>query len=297
MNGRVITRRDLLRGAVSATLALVMGFPLKGEGGGKAVKKTKVVLMRDPDVIDRKSKINRKVIEGMLDKAVTTLLNKEDPVEGWRLLVKPQDIVGIKSNVWGPLPTPQEIEEVIKKRIMGAGISEKDIGIDDRGVLRNRIFQNSTALINVRPLRTHHWSGVGGCIKNYIMFTPWPFLYHPDSCAELGKIWRLPIVKDKTRLNVMVLLTPLFHGIGPHHFDPTYTWPYKGILVGRDPVAVDAVGLKILELKRLAYFGENIPLKPHAKHIAIADIKHKIGTSDLNEIEIVKLGWMEGVLI
>ncbi|MEW6674688.1 MAG: DUF362 domain-containing protein [Nitrospirota bacterium] len=131
-----------------------------------------------------------------------------------------------------------------------------------------------------------------GCIKNYIMFTPWPPLYHPDSCADLGAIWRLPVVRDKTRLNVLILLTPLFHGIGPHHFDPTYTWPYKGILIGTDPVALDAVGLKILELKRLAYFGENIPLKPPAKHIAIADIVHKIGTRDLKEIELVKLGWM-----
>jgi hypothetical protein len=296
MREKVLTRRDFLRGSVAATLTMTMGLPFKMENA-EAKKKTRVVLIRDADVIDRKGRINQKIIGQMLDKAITTLLGREEPVEAWRLMIRPKDIVGIKSNVWGPLPTPKEVENALKRRIMDAGVPEEKIAIDDRGVLKNRIFLNSTALINVRPLRTHHWAGVGGCIKNYIMFTPWPPLYHPDSCADLGAVWKLPIVKDKTRLNILILLTPLFHGIGPHHFDPTYTWPYKGILVGTDPVALDVVGLRILELKRLAYFGENIPFRPSAKHIAIADTVHRIGTSNLYGIELVKLGWKEGILI
>jgi hypothetical protein len=297
MKNKIITRRDFLRGSVATTLAVTMGLSLEIKAEAEVKKKTKVVLIRDADIIDRKGHINPKVIQRMLDKAVTALVGKEDPVKAWKYLVKPHDIVGIKSNVWGPLPTPTEVESTLKRRSIDAGVPEGNIGIDDRGVLKNRIFLNSTALINVRPFRTHHWSGVGGCIKNYIMFASWPPLYHPDSCSDLGAVWKLPIVKDKTRLNVLVMLNPLFHGIGVHHFDSTYTWSYKGILVGTDPVALDAVGLKIFELKRRAYFGEDIPLKPSAKHIAIADIKHKLGTSDLKEIELLKLGWMEEVLI
>ncbi len=295
MKRKIITRRDFLRGSVAGVLAVAMGFPFELKASSE--KKTRVVLIRDPDVIDKKGRLNRKVVEQMLDKAITALFDKKDPLAAWRLLIKPSDIVGIKSNVWGPLPTPREVEDVLKERIMDAGVPEGNIGIDDRGVLKNPIFLKSTALVNVRPLRTHHWSGIGGCIKNYIMFTPWPPLYHPDSCADLGAIWRLPIVKEKTRLNILLLLTPLFHGIGPHHFDPTYTWQYKGILVGTNPVSVDAVGLRILELKRLSYFGKEIPLKPPAKHIAVADVKYNLGTSNLREIELVKLGWMEEVLI
>jgi len=296
MKRETLTRRDFLKGTVAVTLAGAMGFTVKVDELS-AEEKTKVVLIRDPDVIDRKGRLNVRVIQQMLDRGITKLLDVEDPVSAWRLLVKPQDTVGIKSNVWGPLPTPWEVEDALKRRIMDVGVPEENIGIDDRGVLKNRIFLKSTALINVRPLRTHHWSGVGGCIKNYIMFTLWPPFYHPDSCADLGAIWKLPMVKDKTKLNILLMLTPLFHGIGPHHFDPTYTWQYKGILVGTDPVSVDAVGLKIFELKRLEYFGKEVPLRPPAKHIAIADVKYKLGTSNLREIEIVKLGWMEGVLI
>lgn len=297
MKRRLITRRDFLRGGVATALAVTMGLPPELKAQDDVKKKTRVVLIRDADAIDRKGRLNVRVIQQMLDKAITALLGKEDPVEAWRLLIRPSDIVGIKSNVWGPLPTPGEVEDALKRRIMDAGVPEVNIGIDDRGVLKNRIFLSSTALVNVRPLRTHHWAGVGGCIKNYIMFTLWPPFYHPDSCAELGAVWRLPLVKEKTRLNILLLLTPLFHGIGPHHFDPTYTWQYKGILIGTDPVSVDAVGLRILELKRLSYFGKEMPLKPPAKHIYIADIKYKLGTSNLREIELLKLGWEEGILI
>lgn len=295
MRRKIITRRDFFKAGVALTVTMGFPFELKAER-----KKTRAVLIRDPDVIDRRGRLNARIIQQMLDKAITALFDKEDPmIESgvWRLLFKPSDTVGIKSNVWGPLPTPREVEDVLKSRIMDAGVPEGNIGIDDRGVLKNRIFLTSTALVNVRPLRTHHWAGVGGCIKNYIMFTPWPPFYHPDSCADLGAIWKLPIVKDKTRLNILLLLTPLFHGIGPHHFDTTYTWQYKGILIGTDPVSVDAVGLRILELKRLSYFGKEIPLKPPAKHIFVADVKYKLGTSNLREIELLKLGWMEDALI
>ena len=260
-------------------------------------RKTKVVLIRDPDVLDAKGRINAEVIQQMLDKAVSALFDKKDPVEAWKLLVKPEDIVGIKSNVWRPLPTPEELEQAIKKRVMDAGVPEKNIDITDRGVLESKIFRKATALINARPLRTHAWSGVGGCIKNYIMFVPKPSKYHGNSCEDLGAIWNLPMVKGKTRLNVLVMLQPLFYGAGAHHFDSTYTWQYKGLLVGTDPVALDAVGVRIFQAKRLAYFGKERPLKPPVHHIVFADTKHKVGTSDLRKIELVKLGWKEGALI
>jgi len=294
---KTITRRDFIRKATYATLAVAMGLSPPEEKKLELAKKTKVVLVRDPEAVDKKGRINPKVIQQMLDRSVTSLFDKKDPVESWKLLVKPEDVVGVKSNVWGPLPTPKEVEQVIKKRVMEVGVPEKKIGIDDRGVLRNKIFLNSTALINVRPFRTHHWSGVGGCIKNYIMFVPRPNKYHDNSCVDLAALWRLPMVKDKTRLNILVLLTPLFYGIGPHHFDSTYVWNYKGILVGTDPVALDAVGLRLFQAKRLTYFGEERPIKPPPHHIVFADTRHKLGTSDFKKIELVKLGWKEGILL
>ncbi len=298
MKKHVLTRRDFLKTTSSAALAgaLFLGAPTEVLAR-RVKKKTRVVLIRDADVLDELGNINPDVIQHMLDTAVTALLDEKDPAKAWKRIVKPEDIVGIKTNDWGYLPTPDALERAIQKRVIEIGVSEKNIGVRDQGLLADEIFQKATALINVRPLRTHHWAGVGSLLKNYIMFAPTPSEYHDDSCADLAKLWRLPLVEGKTRLNILVLMTPLFHGVGPHHFNPEYTWPYKGLLVGFDPVALDSTGVRILIAKRKEYFQEDRPLNPPPKHVFLADTRHQLGTADPGKIELIKIGWEEGLLI
>ncbi|MCS7264273.1 MAG: DUF362 domain-containing protein [Armatimonadetes bacterium] len=288
----VITRRDLLKAALGGIATLSSVEVAESQ---QKEKRSKVVLIRHPDVLDKSGRINTKVLQEMLDNAVTTLVGVKDPVEAWKRLVKPTDLVGIKTNVWAFLPTPREVEEAIQQRLIDAGVKPDNIRINDRQA--HTVLAPCTALINVRPVRTHWWSGIGGCIKNYIMFITNPADYHNDACSPLASIWHLPIVKGKTRLNILLALTPLFHGRGPHHYDPRYVWQYKGIFVGFDPVAVDAMGLKLIQAKRLQFFSKEIALETSPKHILVADKKYKLGTSDPNQIEFVKLGWTEGALI
>jgi len=293
--GRAITRRDFLRGTVYTAFGASAGLRLPEEA--RAEEKVKVVLVRNENVLDREGRINQEVLEQMLDQGVSSLLNGANPAQAWKRLVNPNDVVGIKSNEWLSLPTPRELETAIQKRILEAGVSKENVSIDDRGVLNNRVFLSSTALINVRPLRTHYWSGIGGCIKNYIMFVPIPWLYHTDACSPLAKIWSKPLVKGKTRLNVLSLIRTQFYGRGPHFFDRRFASNYKGLLMGKDPVALDAVGARLLQLQRVTYFGEDRPLDVTPKHIFVADEVYKLGVSDLRRIDIIKLGWMEGALI
>ncbi len=303
MGRKPITRRDFLKAAAGLPVAgAILPALTKAASSGQPVpgtelKKAKVVLIRDKDVLDDSGHIRYEVIERMMDQAVCTLTGASSPVEAWRQLIKAEDTVGIKSNVWSYLPTPKELEEYLKRRVMDCGIPEDRIGISDRGVLKHPIFQKATALINARPGRTHHWSGMGTCIKNYIMFVPRPAEWHSDSCADLAKIWFLPEVKGKTRLNILVMLTPLFHGIGPHHFSKQYTWPYCGLVVSQDPVAADATGLRILQAKRKEYFGEERPLQPTPHHIFLAETRHGLGMASPEKIELIKLGWQEGILV
>ncbi|MFW6227758.1 MAG: DUF362 domain-containing protein, partial [Bacteroidota bacterium] len=193
--------------------------------------------------------------------------------------------------------TPHELEDALKERALETGIQEKKISTSDRGILRDDNFKNATALINVRPLRTHHWSGVGTLIKNYIMFVERPSAYHGDSCADLAKIWKDQGLDKKTRLNILVMLTPLFHGVGPHHYNRNYIWTYGGLLVGFDPVAVDATGVRILQEKRKEFFGEERPINPPPKHIYLAETRHHLGVANPENIELVRKGWEEGILI
>lgn len=297
MKKKVITRREFLKNSSSLAVGSALYLNLPHEILSQGREKSRVVLVRHPDLLDENSRLRETIVQKMLDDAVCTLVNRRNPGEAWKDIIKPEDIVGIKSNTWGYLPTPPELENALKKRILQAGVPEKNMSVRDRGVLSDSIFMNASALINVRPMRTHHWSGVGTLLKNYIMFVNNPPDYHNDSCADLAAIWKLPLVKDKTRLNILVLFTPLFHSVGPHNFNAEYTWRYNGLMVGFDPVAVDACGVRVIIAKRKAYFGEDRPLNPPPKHIFLADTRHHLGTADPAAIELIKLGWQEGILI
>jgi hypothetical protein len=62
-------------------------------------------------------------------------------------------------------------------------------------------------------------------------------------------------------------------------------------------VAVDTVGAHLLQKKRIAFFGEDRELDVSPVHIVAADKTYHLGVSDLNRIQLVKLGWMEEALI
>jgi len=280
-----------MRGTAFAALGAALPLRVQAE------TTTRVVLVRDKDVFDEKGRIAGDVVQRMLDNAMTALTKKANPVEAFAALIRPEDIVGVKSNEWSYMPTPRELEAAIERRLLDVGVKKEHISIDDRGVLLNPVFKKSTAIINVRPVRTHYWAGIGGCIKNLIMFDSRPSKYHPDSCADLGLLCNLPPVKGKLRLHILSALEPLFHGRGPHHYDQRYLWRYNGVIVGTDPVAVDTVGLELIRKKRREHFGKELAFPTIPKHLALADTRHHVGISDLNRIELVRMGWEEGRLI
>jgi len=291
----VVTRRDFLRGTAGLVMAMGLGSPILEAAGAEA--RTRVILIRHPEVLGPDDRVNGTILQQMLDEAVRILAGEKNHGAAWQKFFKKSDVVGVKTNVWASLPTPKEMEEAIRRRLLEVGIPEGNLAVDDRNVRSNPVFQKSTALVNVRPVRTHHWAGVGTCLKNYIMFIRFPWTYHGEACSDLGKIWTLPGVKGKTRLNILVALTPQFYGRGPHSIDRRYLWPYRGLIVGTDPVSVDSVGAELLRRKRVSFFGEDKELDVQPIHIAVADKKYHLGTSDLNRIETIKLGWQENILL
>lgn len=293
----IITRRDFIRSGSLTVMGGLLGLPLMGRASGQTTAKSRVVLIRRQKATEGYGSLNPEVVRQMFDEAVTVAMGANDPATAWLKLVKPTDIVGIKSNVWSRLPTPPVLEEAITERLVEAGVDARNISVDDRGLDYNPVFKQSTALINIRPMRTHHWSGLGTLLKNYIMFVPSPWQYHGNACERLGAVWHKPHVKGKTRLNVLVMLTPLFHGVGPHHFSRSYTWPYGGLIVSTDPVAADATGARIIQARRNEHFGKAQPISPRPLHIEAADTKFGLGNSHPDRIELIKLGWDRDILI
>ncbi len=290
----VLDRRGFLQVGSGAAAASLLGLgPAHAAPQGRA----RVVLVRRSEVLSADGRVNGPVLHGMLNEAVAALLGEKEPAAAWRRLVKPTDVVGVKSNRWERLATPPELESAIREEIVKAGVAAENVAVDDRGVRSNPVFQRMTALVNVRPMRTHDWSGLGTCLKNVIMFADNPPDYHADACASLGALWQLPAIQGKVRLNVLVMLTPQFHGVGPHSFAREYTWPYGGLIVGTQPVPVEATGARIIEAKRREHFGGQRPLSPSPHHIQIAGARDGLGPSEPDQIELLRLGASQGSLI
>ena len=294
MTKRKISRRDFVAVGAGAAAAGLVGAG--STSVAEATPKSRVVMIRRKDVLGPTGQADPEILHEMLNEAVAALF-EEDSAAAWRHLISPSDVVGIKSNIWRYLPTPPALEEAIRGEVLRAGVKPENVAVDDRGVRSNPVFKRATAIINTRPLRTHDWSGLGTSIKNLIMFVPRPQDYHGDACAPLGAIWHLPQLEGKVRLNVLVMLTPQFHSTGPHSFSRTHVWPFGGLIVGVDPVAVDATGARIIEAKRKLFFGDDRPISPSPHHIEIAGERYGLGVSDRAQIELVRLGSKDDALI
>ena len=294
MTERKISRRDFVAAGAGVAAAGLVGAG--SVGAVEAIPKGRVVLIRRREVLGPTGQPDPEILHEMLNEAVAALF-EEPSVAAWRRVVSPSDVVGIKSNVWRYLPTPPALEDAIRREVLRAGVKPEDVAVDDRGVRTNPVFKRATAIINTRPLRTHDWSGLGTSIKNLIMFVPRPQDYHGDACAPLGAIWHLPQLEGKVRLNVLVMLTPQFHSTGPHSFSRKHVWPYGGLIVGIDPVAVDATGARIIEAKRKLFFGDDRPISPPPHHIEVAGERYGLGVSDPERIDLIRLGSMEDALI
>jgi hypothetical protein len=293
MTRSTLDRRGFLSVGGGAAAATLLGTGRASASDARA----RVVLVRRREVLGADGRVNGPVLHGMLNEAVAALLGEKDAGAAWRRLVKPADVVGVKTNVWDRLRTPPELEQAIREEIVRAGVRPENVAVDDRGVRSNPVFQRMTALVNVRPMRTHAWSGLGTCLKNVIMFVDNPPDYHGDSCATLGAIWQLPQLAGKARLNVLVMLTPQFHSVGPHSFAKDLVWPYYGLVVGVQPAPVDATGARIIQAKRRQHFGADRPISPSPHHIEIAGSRYGLGPTDPAQIDLVRLGLAEDALV
>lgn len=289
---KLLTRRDFIRGTVGATLAVsVLGMP-RVKGAVKAAQPSMVTVVRDKNVMDEALKIDTEILQGMLDQTVLKLTGKTNTREAWAELIKPDDIVGL-------VPTPHlnpthdELVDVVKKSLM------KEVGIPEENIIQaqggKRRPEKCTALICMPALKGHWLTGIGTVIKNYIMYSGRPSNYHHEESAKLGEIWLIPEAKGKTRLVLVDALRPLCDK-GPQP-DPRFMWPYKGLIAGTDPVAVETVCLKILTEKRRALRGEPWPISPPPICVEAADSVYGLGTSKLEEIKIAHFGWEKDVLL
>lgn len=286
---KIITRRDFVKAgaATAAGISLLKSGDLLAQNEQKST----VHIIRDEKVLAADLKVDTARLRKMVDASVMAVTGKVTATQAWQQIATPKDIVGL-------VPTPhlnpthKELIEVVETALIEAGVPEKNIRNAQGGPGG---AEACTVLIALPALKAHWLTGVGTVLKNYIMFSGAPDRYHHKESAKLGEIWKLPIVKGKTKLILIDALRPLCDK-GPQP-DPRYMWPYQGLIAGVDPVALDAVSVKIILAKREELRGEPWPLSPPPLCVEAADKKFGLGTSDLNRIVIDLQGWKEGALV
>jgi uncharacterized protein (DUF362 family) len=145
-------------------------------------------------------------------------------------------------------------------------------------------------VINLPVLKDHGIAGVTLALKNMFGAIHNPNKYHPNAGNPyVADVNMLPAIRQKVRLSICDATTAQYEG-GPTYM-PQWTWPYGGLLVARDPVALDTVGWRIIEQKR-AERGMK-PLKEMQREPAYiataADAQHRLGVNDPNRIERVEV--------
>ncbi|MFC2165860.1 DUF362 domain-containing protein [Acidobacteriota bacterium] len=289
--GKAWTRRDFLRGTLGATLGVSLMGTKFVTPGTKPAGSSLVTLVRDKNAMDGSNTINPDVLKAMLDQTVIKCTGQNTAKEAWSSLFKPEDTVGL-------VPTPHlnpthsEVVDAVKSSLIAAGIPKEKIVNAQGGP---NLPKSCTALITMPGLKAHWLTGIGTVLKNYIMYSGNPRKYHDANSAKLGEIWNLPFVKGKTRLVLVDALHPLCDK-GPQS-DPRYKWAYNGLIAGTDPVAVDAVCLRIIMEKRKAMRGEPWPLSPPPICVESADKVYGLGTSDWSKIKVKNYGWDEELLL
>ena len=146
------------------------------------------------------------------------------------------------------------------------------------------LTEQVTKIINVPVLKQHAVAGASlslknlafGSVNNTIRFHPNPINCNPmiaDICAQTA-------IKDKLVLNIIDGLLGCFDG-GPG-YKPEGTWQSNILLFSADPVAIDRVGLEIIDAKRKEANLE--AMSSLAKYISTA-WRLGLGTNDLSEID------------
>ena len=280
----------LIGGGAAAATRINFAVPGSPPSPASAPTKSVVHRARREGLLSGEGKIDAVKLADALGSSIARSLGEERPADAFRKTFRPNDVVGIKLNTIagkGMSPHP-ELVLLIAKWLKDAGVPARNILIWDRtdrelqraGFTLNRtgsdvrvlgtnddydwtprewgpngscfarvLVQEITALINVGVLKDHELAGVALGMKNWYGVIQNPNKCHEDGCHPyVAHLSAYPLIHDKLRLTVIDGITGQCNA-GPAH-SPKWAWPYQGILASTDPVALDTVGMKVINDRR-----------------------------------------------
>lgn len=147
----------------------------------------------------------------------------------------------------------------------------------------------ATALINLPVLKDHDLAGVSLAMKNLFGTIHNPNKYHDQGCAPyLVDLLEHPEVKKRLRLVICDATRAQCHG-GPS-YSPRWVWPFGGLLVSLDPVALDRIGESIISARRKELGLPSLEEEDRAaSHISMAG-QRGLGEHRMEAINVIEMG-------
>ncbi len=269
-------------------------------------RKTRVVIVTCPDVIDKDKPVVAGAVRKMMETGITRLAGKSDVSQAWKTFIKPTDSVALADAGTWLLNVPEVLVEVMRGIILASPSAAKltycaldESHTDFMGQVRDGLKsasipqevmdgsiytirskyheQSFTNLVMTPTLKSHSIAGVSGIIKHFAtMSKGGPSPHHANAMETAGSV----IVPEFGHMKQLYIVDALRFGEttrGPQYYQ-------KSLIFGTDPVATDMIALQVF-LRSCKTYGE----LPPDHHRILADTQFKAGTSDLSEIEVVEL--------
>lgn len=278
-DGSGFTRRGFL--CTSAVLAGgALAAPACGEPTVEALRvpagtrPSRVVLAQSHKVLDAR-RIHEKHLAEIFHGTLLMLAGTDTVAQAWHTLLRPDDIIGIKFNRSGQaaLGTTDAMANTLVSSLLEAGwLAERIVCIEapdgaerrlgthpatvgfsnkptDFGSGKDefaRVLDQVTAIINVPFLKTHNIAGMTCALKNLSHgLIKHPARYHRNGCTPyIADILATPSISDKLRLTLVDGLRVVYDR-GPEPTSDTIN-DAGFIMMSKDPVAIDTVGLALL---------------------------------------------------
>ncbi len=227
---RIANRRDFLKKCLTGAAALGasgrIGLLAAAEQEA-AVAKSRVVIARDAMLRGVGTTVDSRRMLSLLDRAMQTLFDRDNPIETWKKLVRPGETVGLKVNTLGGrgLSTNLQLVEAICERLQEAGIKASDIVVWDRdsdemehvgfrvATGGNRVQCFGTDRVDYEPELVTHGS-VGSRLSKILT----------QRCNVLINV---PLLKDHDSAGVTMALKNIYGVIhNPNKYHPNGCNPY-----------------------------------------------------------------------
>ena len=296
--------------ALVAMASLCLGVDLT------AAAKEQVVLARNPKAINDRNQADAAETSRLFDQALLKLAGRKTAADSWKALgLGPADVVAVKinCNTWTIALSPQpelldalcrSLETVIPANQIiiydndsaamkecrfvlnrsGDGVrysgTDQGDGFDAKERLTKIVTQTASKIINLASLKCADGDLVASLVlKNQIgSLVPGDMPKCHNDPDFLAGVCARPSLRSKTILNMVCGLRGTYRRGVP--------WYWGGIILGTDPLAVEAAAIGVMNEKRAV---EKLGPLPLPVHLKIAEKKYGLGTTDPAKIEQIRL--------